>query len=89
MTERDPPDNLNLNGLTFQAYDAIRRLDETFIDTDNYMGIAWFWNYHYRHYLRDVSRFRRRLVHKKLREAGLDVSAKSPAVTEIVERWYK
>jgi hypothetical protein len=66
---------------------ALLELDKSFIGTPDYMGIAYFWNYEYRHYLRDATRYRRRLVHKKLVEAGLDLVGYTPAHTAIVVRF--
>ena len=48
-------------------------LDKTFVGTEDYMGMGYFWNYEYRHYMRDMSYAKRRRVHKKLLAAGLDV----------------
>lgn len=56
---------INLNTITFEAYSKLILLDKSFVGTPNYMGLAYFWNYEYRHYLRGMSMYRLRLVHKK------------------------
>jgi hypothetical protein len=64
-------------------------LDASFIGTPDYMGVAYFWHYDYRHYLRDSSPYRRRLVHKHLMAAGLDPAGNTSAHTAIVERYSR
>jgi hypothetical protein len=64
-------------------------LDANFIGTPDYMGISYFWHYDFRHYLRDSSRYRRRLVHKNLIAAGLDPAGNTPAHDAIVRRYAK
>lgn len=75
--------------LSFEAVGALRKLDESFIGTDNYMGIGWFWAYEYRHYMRDATYASRRLVYKKLREAGLETNGESAQHLAIIQRYHK
>ena len=63
---------INLNTITFEALSKLYQLDKSFVGTPNYMGMAYFWNYEYRHYLRDMSNYRRRLVHKNGLEENVD-----------------
>ena len=63
---------INLETITFEAFSKLLWLDKSFVGTPNYMGIAYFWNYEYRHYLRDMSGYRRRLVHKKGLQENVD-----------------
>ena len=64
-------------------------LDKSFIGTPDYMGMAYFWHYDYRHYLRDSSPYRRRLVHKHLCAAGLDPVGNTPEHTAIITQYAK
>ena len=75
---------LNTETLTMKATHELLELDKTFIGTDDYMGMAYFWSYEYRHYMRPLSYAAARRVHKKLIAAGLDVSADSPAHEAII-----
>ena len=68
------------------AFDAVKALDETFIGTPNYMGLAWFWEYDYRHALRDCTREQRVAVHDAFIAARLNVAGNSEAHTNIVAR---
>jgi len=77
---------LNTNTLSMEAYCAIRKLDDSFVGTHKYIGIAWFWNYEYRHSLRGASYYRRRLVHKALLADGLNLGGKSEEHRCIIER---
>lgn len=64
---------LNTETLTPTATRALLELDKTFIGTDDYIGMAYFWNYEYRHSMRPVSYATARRVHTVLLAAGLDV----------------
>jgi hypothetical protein len=80
------PALLNTDALTWAATNDLLKLDKTFRGTDDYMGIAYFWHYEYRHFLRDASYARRRRVHAALLRAGLDVAAASPAHDTIIRK---
>jgi hypothetical protein len=75
--------------ITGEAIAKIMKLDDSFIGTPDYMGITYFWHYDFRHYLRDSSRYRRRLVHKHMVEAGLAPDGNSPAHYAIVKRYAR
>lgn len=65
---------MNLDTLTLEAYKKLYELDEKFIGTENYIGIAYFWHYAFRHYLRDATTEQRKKVHSKILEYNLGVS---------------
>ena len=69
--------NLNLETITMDALSALLEVDRKFRGTDDYMGLAYFWAHDYKHYLRDASIAKRRVVHKKLLEEGLEVTVVS------------
>lgn len=69
--------NLNLHTITPAAYQAIHQLDEKLVGTKNYMGIAWFHNHEYRHYMRDISIAKRRKVHKAFIKNKLPLDGES------------
>ena len=64
---------INLNLITSEAFIKIHELDRTFIDTPNYLGVAYFWAYEYRHYLRDASTTQRIEVHKLFRQIEIRI----------------
>jgi hypothetical protein len=76
--------NLNTDRLTMDATTSLLNLDKTFIGTVDYMGVTYFWNYTYRHYLRDTSYTVRRRVHAALLAAGLDVDGESAAHISVI-----
>ena len=69
---------------TLDAYLKVAKLDKTFIGTPNYMGVAYFWHYEYRHYLRDASEIERVRVHKRFLKAGLRVDGCSKKHEQII-----
>ena len=76
--------NLDTEMLTMKATTGLLELDKTFIGTVDYMGMAYFWNWEYRHYLRPMTYAVKRRVHAALRAAGLDVSEASPAHEAVI-----
>ena len=76
--------NLNTEMLTMKATTGLLALDKTFIGTEDYMGMAYFRHYEYRHYLRPMSYAVNRRVHRALLAAGLEVSEASPAHEAII-----
>ena len=64
--------SINLETISWEATDALIKLDETYVGTPSYLGMAYFWAYEYRHYMRDASIAQRVKVHKKWLKAGLD-----------------
>ena len=77
--------DFNSEVVTFEASQAIRQLDETFVGTDSYLGLAYFWAYEYRHYMRDCTMAKRRKVHKKFMQAGLELDGESEEHLDIIE----
>jgi len=75
--------------LTPKALLLLSKIDESLIGTDDYMGIAWFWNYEYRHVLRNLTFKKRRKCHNALLKAGLNVSEESPEHKIIINRYVK
>jgi hypothetical protein len=78
---------LNTEEITWKATTALLKLDDKFIGTPDYMGVTYFWAYEYRHWLRDSTYYRRRLVHSKFLKAGLAVDGEGPEHLAIVERY--
>lgn len=78
--------NLNLQAISFDAYEALKELDKTYVGTHNYMGIAYFWAYDYRHYLRDATTSQRRRVHQAFVAFNLPVMGESAEHEILIKR---
>ncbi len=76
--------SLNLNAITWPATQAVFNLDDSFVGTPDYMGVAYFWNHAYRHYLRDASIAQRRRIHNKMLACGLDVCGVSEMHAQVI-----
>jgi hypothetical protein len=63
---------------------AETKADEARVGTPEYQGLAYFWAYDYRHYLRDCGNARRREVHTQLLAAGLPLDGVSDAHAKII-----
>jgi len=70
--------------VTQKVYEIMHQLDKGAIGTYEYIGIAYFWDYEYRHYLRDCSESCRKRVHHKLLKTGLPVDGKSDAHHQLI-----
>lgn len=80
---------LNLDTITTEAYIKLKELDEKFIGTYNYLGIGWFWNYEFRHYLRDASINERKKVHNIFLTYNLNVSDATELHYQIIKETLK
>ena len=47
-----------------QQFEAIQKLDQSFVGTKNYMGLAYFWDHEIKHWLRDATPYQRVKAHK-------------------------
>jgi len=74
---------------TKQAFEDIFALDRQYIGSSAYMGLAYFWNYDFRHYLRDASQHQRKLVHQQLLKANLSLNGSSAAHEQIISKVLK
>ncbi len=45
-------------------FEAIQKLDKSYVGTSNYMGLAYFWDHEVKHWLRDATPFQRVKIHK-------------------------
>ena len=77
---------LDLNHLTSSAMSKLTDMDESLIGTPDYMGIAYFWDPHYKGVMREVSIADRRKVHHALLQAHLKVGGTSPQHAEIIAK---
>jgi len=82
-------DVINFSSISSEAFKTIHKLDKSWIGSNNYIGLAYFWNYEYRHFLRDITTSKRRRIHTKLLQAGLDLSGASDAHLSIIRSVVK
>ena len=75
---------INLATATHEATQAILKIDASFVGTENYMGVAYFWHHEYRYPMRDASVVTRKAVHTKMLKAGLDVDDCTPRHDSII-----
>lgn len=75
--------------ITYKGNDGIRTLDESFVGTRDYMGIAYFWNLEYKFKLRDTTTAIRRAVHTAFLKEGLELNGESPAHAAIIDKLVK
>ena len=63
-------------------------MDMLNIGTKNYLGIAYFWHYEYRHWMRDLNCVERIKVHNAFLKAKLIVDECSDIHRQIIESMY-
>ena len=80
---------MNINHLSIKAMSKLFKLDKSFIGTDDYMGLEYFWSYEYRHYLRDVNEHTRRRVHKAFLKNNLKINGVSAEHLKIIRKITK
>lgn len=74
--------------ITADATAALIRLDNAFVGTPHYMGLAYFWHYDYRHYLRDAKPRKLVRIHNAFLDAGLELGGVSAAHEAIIQRVF-
>ena len=73
--------------LSHTAYVAVIKLDTLYIGTDDYMGLAWFWNHEYNDYLRpeNCTVKKRVAVHDAFVKAGLELKEASTKHLKLIK----
>ena len=62
--------------------------DYGYIGTPLYKGIAYFWAYKYRHYMRDATYSKRKLIHNKFLAEGLELTGETERHDEIINKVF-
>lgn len=75
--------------LTRDQHLRLLAVDEEWVGSEHYMGLAYYWNYEYRFHLRDATASQRVRVHRMLLDLGLALDGYSPAHTAVVESVIK
>jgi len=81
--------HINLNTMPHEAYMLLWHSDKNFIGTSNYVGLAYYWSYDYRHYLRDASPYVKRKVHAEFLKHGLNLSDSTEKHLSIIRKYTK
>lgn len=68
------------------AHLLILEADKGFIGTWHYLGMAYFWNYEYRHHLRDAGSEVRLRVHDEFLTKNLKLNGQSDKHFSIIEK---
>ena len=76
--------SLNLNTVSFEAFCGIIALDETYVGTPSYLGVAYFWGQEGKHAMRDASYAQRRRIHKKFIEENLELTGGTDRHLQII-----
>ncbi len=74
--------------ITGPAFDMLVDIDSKLIGSYHYMGLSFFWNYEYRHYLRDNSKFWVD-IHTDFLNEGLNVTEVSDKHLKIIKKYIK
>jgi hypothetical protein len=77
---------INLNVIPWKATQALIKHDQSQVGTMGYLGVAYFWAFDYKHYMRPMSVAGKRWVHTKLLKEKLDVSDVSQKHQAIIEQ---
>jgi hypothetical protein len=54
---------LNMPNDRKSNWNLLRKLDQSFIGTSEYMGFAWFWDHEIKYYLRDATTKQKKYIH--------------------------
>ena len=73
---------------SINAFKKLNAIDKKFVGTPNYMGIYWFWNYEFRHVMRDATPEKTKKVHDAFLSAKLEVSGNSEQHKKIIRKFF-
>ena len=62
---------INLNTASWTATKAIMDLDQSFVGTLDYLGVAYFWSHEFKHILRKTTISQRKKIHNQWVKKGL------------------
>ena len=79
--------SINLETVSFQAFQALNDLDKSFVGTENYRGLAYFWSHEFKHWLRECTVAERQRVHAEWLERGLDFEAGMDDSVDCAPHW--
>tara|TARA_R100001510_G_C7556980_1_gene138501 strand:- start:88 stop:372 length:285 start_codon:yes stop_codon:yes gene_type:complete len=69
---------INMNTVSPTATQALYALDRTYVGTEDYLGLAYYWDHEVKHWMRDASTAKRKKIHELLLKAGEKPVIESP-----------
>lgn len=78
---------IDLNTTTSNATNELFDLDKKFVGTPDYLGLAFFWGYEFKYWLRDCTVAERKKVHSEWLKQGLDFAADSDNDINCAPHW--
>lgn len=70
--------------MTFRMFCIVLQIDDAFIGTPDYMGLAYWWGQAYKHTLREATTKQRKKAHDAILAAGLPLTGESAEHAQIV-----
>jgi len=61
---------INMNTASWKATQDLYALDRTYVGTEHYLGLAYYWDHEVKHWMRDASIAKRKKIHELLLKAG-------------------
>lgn len=61
---------INMNTVSWKATQDLYALDRTYVGTEDYLGLAYYWDHEVKHWMRDASTAKRKKIHELLLKAG-------------------
>jgi hypothetical protein len=61
---------INMNTASPTATQDLYALDRTYVGTENYLGLSYYWDHEVKHWMRDTSIAKRKKIHELLLKAG-------------------
>ena len=68
--ETDMTYAINMNTASPTATQALYALDKTYVGTEDYLGLAFYWDHEVKYWMRDASTAKRKKIHELLLKAG-------------------
>jgi len=63
-------DVITMNTASWKATQDLYALDRTYVGTEHYLGLAYYWDHEVKHWMRDASTAKRKKIHELLLKAG-------------------
>jgi len=78
-----------IRSVSHEMHLKLLAIDKENVGTPDYMGLAYFWHYDYRHSCRSISPARRRKLHELLLKAGLHPTESTPSHDRVLADYLR
>ena len=75
---------INMDTASPKATMALLKLDQSFVGSKDYLGLAYFWTHEFKHYLRDATIAQRKRIHNAWLDNDLSFEAN---IDDTSEHW--